>query len=171
MPLDGAAETWWVKIADKVYGPYSREQMARFVAEGRVTPTSLVSLDQADWLEARQSPALAAALADARAFKSDNGEHALDANILVYVEMSSGVPLRVDHELRRMGQVTEINPGLYLLRTQRTAGVVRNALSQKLGRGDKLLVIDSTRDRLAWFNLGPETDARIREVWNAPVKA
>src|SRR5882672_8178111 len=135
MPLDGAAETWWVKIAEKVYGPYSREQMARFVAEGRVTASSLVSLAQnGEWLEARHSPALASALANARAFKSDNGEHAIDANLLVYVEISSGVSPRIEVELRRMGQVMEINSGLYLMRTQRTAGVVRNAMSQLLAR-------------------------------------
>jgi hypothetical protein len=43
MPLDGALETWFVKVADKIYGPYTRELMARYVAEGRVAPKTLVA--------------------------------------------------------------------------------------------------------------------------------
>jgi hypothetical protein len=27
--------------------------------------------------------------------------------------------------------------------------------------------MDATRDRVAWFNLGPGIDVRIKEVWNA----
>jgi hypothetical protein len=137
-----------------------------------VTPTSLVATAQdGEWVEARHSPTLAAALASARgSFKTEPNEAAAeDANLVVYINIASGVSHSIEHELRRMGAVAEINPGLYLMRTRRTAGVVRNAMSQMLSRGDKLLVLDATRDRLAWFNLGPETDARIREVWNAPL--
>ena len=172
MPLDGAAETWWVKVGTKVFGPYSREQMMRFVGEGRVVASTLVAhAHDGDWVEARHAPAIAAALETRSTFKTDNGEGGEDANVLVYLDITSGVTRRFEHELRRLGAVAEINPGMFLLRTQRTAGVVRNTLSQMLGRGDKLLVLDATRNRLAWFNLGPETDAHIREVWNAPLKA
>jgi hypothetical protein len=170
MPLDGAAETWWVKVRDKVYGPYSRDLMARFMAEGRVTPKSLVALSpDGDWTEARNSPTLQTALGETRGrFKQE--ETAVDpANLIVYTEITSGASQRIEFELRRIGAVTEVNPGIYLVRTRRTAGVVRNTMSQLMSRGDKLLVMDSTRDRLAWFNLGPETDARIREVWNAAI--
>jgi hypothetical protein len=170
MPLDGVAETWWVKIAEKVYGPYSRDHMARFVAEGRVKASSLVALSSdGEWLEARNSPPLQAALNEARGqFKTDEaaGE---PANVIVYSEIMSSATRQFEYELRRMGAVAEVNPGIYLVRTTRTAGAIRNAISPILSRGDKLLVMDATRDRLAWFNLGPETDARIREVWNAPL--
>lgn len=170
MPLDGVAETWFVKVAEKVYGPYSRDHMARYVAEGRVTPKSLVALSAAGaWEEAGRSAALQAVLSETRpAFKIDNGEPAELGNLLVIISLASSASRQFDYELRQMGSAVEISTGIYLLRTNRTAGAVRNALSQMMNRGDKLIVLDSTRDRLAWFNLGPETDARIREVWNAP---
>ena len=170
MALDGAAETWWVKVRDKVYGPYTRELMARFMAEGRVTPKSLVALSrEGEWTEARNSPTLQGALGESRTqFKAEDAPNH-PANLIIYTEIASGASQRIEYELRQLGAVAEINPGVYLLRTRRTAGAVRNAMSQLLSRGDKLLVMDSSRDRLAWFNLGPETDARIREVWNAAV--
>jgi hypothetical protein len=33
-----------------------------------------------------------------------------------------------------------------------------------------MVVIDASRDRLAWFSLGPEVDVRLGNVWNAPLR-
>ena len=71
--------------------------------------------------------------------------------------------------LESMGFVCDLGPGLWLVRTRFTSGVIRNTLSQTLERGDRFVVIDATRDRLAWFNLGPEVDVRIGKVWNGPL--
>ena len=72
--------------------------------------------------------------------------------------------------LESMGAVCDLAPGLWLVRTRFSAGVIRNTLSQTLERGDRFVVIDATRDRLAWFNLGPEVDVRIGKVWNGPLR-
>ncbi len=87
--------------------------------------------------------------------------------MLVWTDLGSGENRRVEAGLHKLGPVAEVAAGVYMLRTRKTAGVVRNAISQATGQGDKVLVIDASRDRLAWFNLGPETDVRMREVWNA----
>lgn len=161
---------WWVKASEKVYGPYTRAQMARFVGEGRVIGTTMVSNNPAvEWMEARHSQGLRTVLHDARgAFRAKNSEADKGAaNVLVWAEMNSGSSRKFEHELRQLGTVADIVPGLYMVRTTHTAGTMRNALSQVLERGDKVMVVDSTRDRLAWFNLGPEVDVRLREVWNA----
>ena len=42
---------------------------------------------------------------------------------------------------------------------------IRNVLVQQLGKLDVLFVVDATRDKAAWFNFGPEADARIRRNW------
>jgi hypothetical protein len=169
MPLDGVAETWFVKVSEKVYGPYTRDQMARFVAEGRVKPSSLVALSpEGTWTAARDFAPLQNALNEQRGqFK--NEEAGEPANLFVFIDIVSGTGVRVEYELRRLGAIAEIQPGMFVMRTRRTAGAVRNAMSQLLSRGDRLFVMDSSRDRLAWFNLGPEVDARIREVWNANI--
>jgi hypothetical protein len=72
--------------------------------------------------------------------------------------------------IESMGYVCDLAPGLWLLRTRHSAGVVRNTLSQTLEKGDRFVVVDATRDRLAWFNLGPEVDVRIGKVWNGPLR-
>ncbi|MGE3303725.1 MAG: DUF4339 domain-containing protein [Hyphomonadaceae bacterium] len=177
MALDAASETWWVNTNQKVYGPYTRQQMARFLAEGRVTQNTLVSLKaDGDWSEARYCRAFRGMLHEdrttfrtaERASASAGAPHDV-ANVLVYAEFLSGGRRKFEYELHQLGAAAEITPTLWLVRTRKTAGALRNTLSQMLERGDKMFVLDATRDRLAWFNLGPETDVRLREVWNAPI--
>jgi hypothetical protein len=166
------SQSWWVKANHKVYGPYTLGQMGRFIMEGRVIGSTLVSpKPEGDWVEARFAPSLRGSLHDERTnFHVQPGEvrtQATTANMLIWSDIVTGATFGFENELRKLGPVAQIVPGLFILRSTRTAGVVRNVLSQALGRGDKFMVIDASRDRMAWFNLGPEIDVRIRDVWNA----
>ena len=38
-------------------------------------------------------------------------------------------------------------------------------LVQKLGKIDTLFIVDAAHDKAAWFNFGPENDARVRRMW------
>ena len=140
---------------------------AHFLAEGRVRPTTLVSeKPDGDWTEAHKIPALRC-LRTPKAGAEPRGE---PANIFVHAEIMGGSWNAFLAALETMGAVCELAPGLWLVRTRFSAGAVRNALSQTLARGDRFVVVDSTRDRFAWFNLGPEVDVRISQVWNAPLR-
>ena len=158
---------WWVQVRGKAFGPYALDQMARFVAEGRVRPTTLVA-DNPDgaWLEARR----VLALRGLRAPTTGQDRPVEAANVFVHAEIVSGSWNAFMAALEGMGAVCDLAPGLWLVRTRYSAGVVRNTLSQTLERGDRFVVIDATRDRLAWFNLGPEVDVRIGKVWNGPLR-
>lgn len=158
---------WWVQVRGKAFGPYPIEQMARFMAEGRVRPTTLVA-DQPDgvWLEARR----VLALRGLRAPRPSNDAQVEAANVFVHAEIVSGSWNAFMAALESMGAVCDLAPGLWLVRTRFSAGVIRNTLSQTLERGDRFVVIDATRDRLAWFNLGPEIDVRIGKVWNGQLR-
>jgi hypothetical protein len=175
MPLDGTHETWWVQAQGRAYGPYTRTQIARFIGEGRVSAATLVSnSDRGEWREARNTPSIAAALADDRTnFKPAPGKpaEAAEANVIIYGQMMGGTQRAFEQEMRCLGACVEVTEGFYILRTRHTAGAIRNALSQALSRGDKFIVVDATRERLAWFNLGPEVDVKIRDVWNAAIPA
>jgi hypothetical protein len=161
-----SASQWWVQVRGKAFGPYSIEQMARFLSEGRVRPTTMVS-DKPDsgWTQARRVMSLRGLRTPAAADKVEA------ANVFVQAEIFSGAWMAFMAALESMGAVCDLSPGLWLLRTSYSAGVIRNTLSQTLERGDRFVVIDATRDRFAWFNLGPEVDARINTVWNAPLRA
>jgi GYF domain 2 len=157
--------TWWVEARGEAYGPYTMTQLSRFLAEGRVKPTSRVSENGEDgWVEARQVIGLMASARGA----NDND---LDgANIFVHADIQSGAWHAFQAALESMGAVCELSPNLWLVRSRHTAGVVRNTLSQTLHRGDRFVVIDASRDRFAWYNLGPGIDVRVAKVWKAPLK-
>ena len=64
-----------------------------------------------------------------------------------------------------LGQCVRISDGAWLLRAGLTATTLRNELSHLLDRDDRLMVVDATHDRTAWFNLGQDTDQQIRDLW------
>lgn len=164
----GTTTQWWVQVRGRAFGPYSLEQMARFLAEGRVRPTTMVSTEADNgWLEAHK----VTALRGLRAPAPSNDTQAEAANVFIHAEIVTGAWNAFVAALESMGSVCELSPGLWLVRTKFSAGVVRNTLSQTLERGDRFVVIDASRDRLAWFNLGPEIDVRISKVWNGPLRA
>lgn len=163
-----AATKWWVQTRGRAFGPYGLEQMARFMAEGRVRPNSLVSeKPDGGWTEARRVPALRGLRAPLMGAEPPTEA----ANVFVHADIFSGATMSFLAMLEEMGPVCELSPNLWLVRTRYSAGMIRNALSQTLERGDRFVVIDATRDRFAWFNLGPEVDAHISQVWNGPARA
>lgn len=160
------ATEWWVQVRGKAFGPYTIEQMARFVSEGRVRPTTLVSDNpNGGWTETRRMMSLRGLRTPT---SKDNAVEA--ANVFVHAEIISGSWMAFMAALENMGTVCDLAPGLWLVRTSFSSGVIRNTLSQTLERGDRFVVIDATRDRFAWFNLGPEVDARINKTWNGPLR-
>ncbi|MBB5518792.1 DUF4339 domain-containing protein [Amphiplicatus metriothermophilus] len=56
-----AIESWCVKVAERVYGPYTTQQLRRFARQGRFAARSLVApAGSRSWREARHEPAFAA---------------------------------------------------------------------------------------------------------------
>ena len=165
-----APAAWWVQVRGQAYGPYTLAQMTAFVAEGRVRPNTQVSdKPEAGWTEARRVDPLMGTFRTASDTANSNAPEA--ANVFIFAEIHSGAWNGFMAALESMGMVCDLAPGLWLLRTRFSAGVIRNTLSQTLERGDRFVVIDATRDRFAWFNLGPEIDVRIGKVWNGHLKA
>ena len=164
--LNPAATHWWVQIRGRSFGPYSIEQMARFMSEGRVRPSTMVA-DNPDqgWTEARKVMSLRGLRTPTAANDASDA-----ANVFVHAQIFSGASMAFLAALEDMGTVCDLAPDLWLVRTKYSASVIRNALSQTLETGDRFAVIDATRDRFAWFNLGPETDVRINKVWNGPLR-
>jgi hypothetical protein len=163
------APQWWVQVRGQAYGPYSFAQLSRFVDEGRVRPSTPVSQQpEQGWTEARRVEGLLAPVRATPAAEQSNV--AEDANVFVFAEIRSGAWMAFMAALESMGALAELAPGLWLVRTRFSAGIIRNTLSQTLERGDRFVVMDASRDRLAWFNLGPEVDVRIGHVWNGALK-
>ncbi|MFT3727034.1 MAG: GYF domain-containing protein [Terricaulis sp.] len=159
---------WWVQVRGKAYGPYTMTQLSAFAVEGRIRPATAVS-DSKDgtWVEARRVIGLSTAF---RGGEAANEGAVEAANMFIHAEIISGSWNAFLAAIESMGYVCDLAPGLWLVRTRHSAGVVRNTLSQTLEKGDRFVVVDASRDRLAWFNLGPEVDVRIGKVWNGPLR-
>jgi hypothetical protein len=206
MTLDVGTGMWWVRAQDRPWGPYRDSQIERFVAERRVTPSTLVAERAGGpWLKASsiepfatffktsEEGAREGAVAepvsgpiakrpavvpprerplDAPSAAAVANDHMTgdEANFVVICELYQTGALQFESALSALGVFAPVASGAWILRTSRQVGQVRNHLSQKLGTGDRLMVIDATRDRLAWFNLGIESDAIVRQVWRAPAK-
>ena len=88
------------------------------------------------------------------------------AHIVVIADMKSRSIVGLEEEIYRLGQACPLLPQIWLLRTDQSVNAVRNHLVQQLGKLDVLFVVDATNNKAAWFNFGPEAEARIRRIWS-----
>ncbi len=187
---------WWnINAGGRVYGPYSVDQMRTFASEGRLARQSLVAkagssefrplIEEPD-LAALFVPPEAALAADstvsavqpvkreepAASFgRSDERPRGSErSHLVICADMKSGSITRLEEEIFKLGQFFAILPQVWLLSTDSSVNAVRNHLVQQLGKLDTLLVVDATNDKAAWFNFGPEADARIRKIWRTEPK-
>jgi hypothetical protein len=162
--------TWRINVSGQVYGPYTGHQIKAFAEEGRVAPHSIVQADdRGPWITAIDDPVLAQLFAgraaDTALPKADTGADTASANFVVIADLRSGSQ-SFETALNKLGEHYRLSSQAWLLHTARTVGTVRNELVQHLGSLDGLFVIDASRGgKTAWFNLGPEADAKIRKVW------
>jgi hypothetical protein len=162
--------SWFVKVEGRVYGPYTPQQMRAFVGEGRIAAHSQVSPERdgiwaqacdveefRDWLDASsQQPRPEKRVTPG----------ARPANFVVIAEVQPDHIGEFRNALTAYGDLEQVTGHVWLLRGPTTAAILRNELSHILGRDDRLLVIDASHDRAAWFNLGREADQNIRELWS-----
>ena len=182
---------WRINVSGQVYGPYTGHQIKAFAAEGRVAAHSIVQTGQAGpWITAIDDPILAqlfvvsqppaatpmsepllhrahaapqspAEAPSAAAVVADNA----CANFIIIADIRarSGAPFEA--ALNRLGANHRLNQLVWLLHSDKSAGAIRNELVQHIGSTDSVFIADASRGKMAWFNLGPEADARIRRVW------
>jgi hypothetical protein len=185
------AETWTMNVGGRVYGPYSIEQMQAFHAENRLADHSLVArAGEAQFHPAGEDPALAPLFRATQPQEIENDpdhEPALPhrfgarpeaetdhgsspTHFVIVADMKSGSIAGLDDEISKLGQAQRFSSQAWILASEASINIVRNALMQKLGKLDTLFIVDAARDKAAWFNFGPETDTRIRKIWSKPVE-
>ncbi len=166
---DGITMTWFVKVDGRVYGPYTPAQMRAFVGEGRVASHSEVSetRDQG-WRKAGEINQFNLWMDEMRREPSERTQPQVKtqtANFVVIAQLEADNVASFSQTLRNYGEIETIGAGVWLLRGATTAAILRNELSHVLEREENLLVVDASRDRAAWFNLGQDSDQRIRALW------
>ena len=88
------------------------------------------------------------------------------SNFIIIGDIRGRASTPFEAALNRLGVNFRLNPLTWLLHSEYSAGAIRNELVQHLGNTDSVFIVDAGRGKMAWFNLGPEADARIRKVWS-----
>jgi hypothetical protein len=177
MATQMGSDLWWVFGNGRVHAPFTRAQITTFVQESRiVAETQIRAHTDTDWRAARDvawlataflnRPAAMAAPANDRQAPSD--ERKPQSHLLVWAEINSAARAAFMAGVAALGERAEIAPGLWAIHSQRTAEEARQMLRPRLGVGDRLLIVDATRDRIGWVNLGPETEAKLKALWRDP---
>lgn len=187
------ASTWIIRANERNFGPYTLEQMRSFAVEGRLAPHSLVARDTAGEFRmagedaelvqifrpaapqpqpAPQRPVFFTAEGDVgQPTPRRETETTQLSRFLILADMKSRSIAGLEEEIFRYGPAIAIMPQAWLLTTETSLSVLRNALVQRLGRIDVLFVVDIMRNKAAWFGYGLEAETRIRRIWQEAIKA
>jgi hypothetical protein len=176
------AASWTISVGGQAYGPYSLEQMKSFHAEKRLAGHSLIArLGEEQSHPASEDPELAALFhpvadtPDSAPQPSRFGAHSEAAvsdtplgHFVIVADMKERSIAALEDEIYSLGTAHRIGPQAWALSSPTSINMVRTALIQKLGKTDTLFIVDSVNDKVAWFNYGPEADARVRKMWSRP---
>ena len=175
------SESWTISVGGRVYGPYSLEQMRGFHAEGRLADHSLVArAGEEQFHGASEDPALAVFFQPQQAaapaqpetpaaphkFGSDAETSGERTHYVIIADMKSRSITGLEEEIFNLGPAHRFMPQAWVLSSEIGINTIRHALVQKLGKIDTLFIVDAAHDKAAWFNFGPENDARVRRMWS-----
>lgn len=93
-------------------------------------------------------------------------QNAANTVFVVMAEIRSANGMDFLQALQSQGIAQRIGDSVWLLKSAVSAEQLRNSLSQTLGADDRLFILDSFANQTAWFNIGAEMDARIRDLWD-----
>ncbi len=163
---------WFIKVRGTVYGPYSDDRMQGFIKESRVGARSLVSHDRdGDFERADDNPVMANWLSlEQESAPQQTPVATVSAQsgprrFVIFTQLSSASRAGFVDTLADFGVALEVMPGLWLLSANSAATQLRNALTHNLQEDDQIFIADASMGQSAWFNIGQEADARIREFW------
>lgn len=90
------------------------------------------------------------------------------ANFIIIMDIKARYAGPLEQAIMSLGPAYKLAPNVWCVNTNGTASGLLNDLSMHIGKSDTMFIVDATRDRTAWLNLGPESDAKIRRVWRRP---
>jgi hypothetical protein len=170
-PFEGVK--WRVKIGDAEYGPYPRSRLIDFLKEGRVTASTFLCCgNDADYHRADCHPNLRWNFKAQR--KRKFGDPKLDpgetevpvCNYFIAARLVAGNE-RIERVLRDAGKMTRAAGDMWVLRSKQTVQQLRNQLAPVMRPHEYFIIVNASKDRLAWFNIGVESDIGVRGVWDS----
>ena len=168
-----AQRQWFIQVADQAYGPFDDKTLWDYMVEGRVSAQSLISQTaNTGFRLVSSNPGLMNWLAQAT--EPPLVEQPIEAPqpqlsptvFMIMAEIKSGGGMNFLKSLQTLGPTQRLGSTVWVLQARAQAETLRDILSQPLGANDRLFVLDSFANKTAWFNLSPEMDAQIAQLWN-----
>jgi hypothetical protein len=173
---------WYVYAQERAWGPYSEARVEAFVDEGRVAPSTLIAEDpEGPFTPAGEAEALghlfrpqSPTSGGARTLAPEPSDRYGDPihqqpgaprPLLVFANLGAMDMATFEAALGIHGPFERIGRGLWLVRARLGAAGLRNALSRRMRGGDALLVVESSLEQAAWFNLDQAEERRLRDLW------
>lgn len=174
------ADNWCIKSNERVFGPYTSEQLRKFAHEGRFAATSLIApAGSKDWREARAENTFASFFGVTpeaapksneprrpRTFGQVNAgsaptEQTGPANFVLVFDVVSAAASRIEPALQSLGNAFRLADNVWTVSCALTAIGVRNAITPYLRPNESLFVVDATNGRTSWTNYAPEAHSKI----------
>ncbi len=164
---------WRIRIGEQEYGPYPRTRLLDFLKEGRVSASTLLACGaDTDFHRADQHPQLRWDFTAPR--KRRFGEPRLEpgetelpvCNYFIAARLLAGSEA-FERVLRDAGKYARAGGDMWVLRSKQTVQQIRQRLSTVMRPNEQVVIVNATKDRLAWFNLGPDNDVAVRDVWDS----
>ncbi|MDQ7018410.1 MAG: GYF domain-containing protein [Robiginitomaculum sp.] len=157
---------WFIKVKETVYGPYNEARLRTFASEGRLNRRSMVSQNKdGPFQSAGEDDFFASFLPLTSPDKTVQSTPAQARRFVVFARISEISRPAFIETLSGFGIAIEAMPDVWLLSAHASAATLRNAMSQVLEAEDSLFIADATKGSSAWFNVGQDTDNRIRQFW------
>ena len=163
-----APRQWYIQVSGQAYGPFEDKTLWEYMLEGRVSAQSLISnFANTDFRPVSADPGLMNWLTQATNQPVAEPEVELSPTVfMIMAEIKSGGGMNFLQSLQTLGPTQRLGSTVWVLQARVKAETLRDILSQPLGAEDRLFVLDSFANETAWFNLSPEMDTQIAQLWN-----
>lgn len=159
---------WFIQVNGQAYGPFDDKTLWEYMVEGRIGAQSLVSHNaNTGYRLVSSDPGLMNWLAQAQQKTAAEPITEQAATVfMIMAEIKSGRGMNFLQSLQSLGPTQRLGSSVWILQARTTADTLRDVLSQPLGADDRLFILDSFANKTAWFNLSPEMDKQIAQLWN-----
>ena len=163
-----AQRQWFIQVDGQAYGPFDDKTLWSYMLEGRVGAQSLISQNvNTGYQLVSSDPGLMNWVQQARqqSTPQPTAEHPPSV-FMIMAEIKSGRGLNFLQTLQSLGATQRLGSTVWILQARAKAETLRDVLCQPLGDDDRLFVLDSFANETSWYNLSPEMDEQIAQLWN-----
>ncbi len=172
-----STDNWCIKVADKVYGPYTINQMGQFAAQGRLNAQSSISpAGGTVWRSARHYPNIAELLNGTKKQEKQFGKSDMHtdrhgpeegelSNFIIIFDVISGAATKLERIIKLIGPAFRIADNVWVVSSDQTLTGVRNQLTPHLQIREQIFIIDAHRARSTWQNYTPELHSKLTKSW------